>query len=738
MAFVEATRPPFRDERPLYGGGAVVQPAARPSLRSEAKRTVSSIGWSAQSVWTEPFTVGAAEDIHDHFGSRFVMTERNPVRLLWSVLILLLLVYTGTFFVYRTCFYDFAIQYDALGKSNAEDTAASPSWRALDEVVFYIFVVDLFANFFFSYHDEALGQEVYSLRLIAKSYLRGSFFVNLLGCIPGQMLAVLLSSQSTVVGTNATMAARLSRLIRLIRLARVADMGMKSKIPMLRWLREMKGGRILGLILRLAWIVHIFACGWYLCAALAEKPENTWIFRRKVDGQGAVPLLARPPLDQWMNCMYFVLTVFTTVGFGDINACTIGEIAFVFCTMVIGAIIHSVIVSEVISLITANDQVKELMTRQTRLVEAFSEHADINEGSLKDLKSWVRVSATYRSRTRSDLAEVKQLITGADMPQPLLAQLPNSLHGGRLIKNTIFGSPEQQPKMPPRLPVLVALASQRVVCQAGEILYKVSDYPFNLFIVIAGTFAYVAEPAVGRKMGIMSPNSTGGGRTPERRRTSRGTLAVLKGKLLLDSEVTHDLAPFQLFSMKTYFGDTEVFHNQPRQTTARCETEGGVVLQLHTNEVKSICEEFPEFKKQWRHAAWGHALTLKRLQARVVIDQSYLDFAATTIQTYWTSWHSGALKTSCKLTKNLSLEIMQAAMEVERSMPDSGPRLSKKGTIEEDPEKDLASQVQELSARVDQLQEALVAHVGQLSARMDSAVAEILQAVHASGPQKWV
>ena len=44
---------------------------------------------------------------------------------------------------------------------------------------------------------------------------------------------------------------------------------------------------------------------------------------------------------------YFVYTVFTTVGFGDITPSSNGEMVFVILLMMIGAVVNSLIVSEV-------------------------------------------------------------------------------------------------------------------------------------------------------------------------------------------------------------------------------------------------------------------------------------------------------------------------------------------------------------------------------------------------------
>ncbi|CAK9038711.1 unnamed protein product [Durusdinium trenchii] len=47
------------------------------------------------------------------------------------------------------------------------------------------------------------------------------------------------------------------------------------------------------------------------------------------------------PEVQWLHSFYFVLTVFTTVGFGDMSAFTEAEIGYVCFTMLLGAIVNS-------------------------------------------------------------------------------------------------------------------------------------------------------------------------------------------------------------------------------------------------------------------------------------------------------------------------------------------------------------------------------------------------------------
>merc|ERR1719277_1400011 len=110
----------------------------------------------------------------------------------------------------------------------------------------------------------------------------------------------------------------------------------------------------------LFWIVHLVACGWYLVAGVHDDPAETWVGRRqtgRVTSEGEMEVLTDSnSFEQWVHSMYFVLTVFTTVGFGDISAFSVSEIVYAVFTMLIGAVAHSIIMGEMINTLTHSDK----------------------------------------------------------------------------------------------------------------------------------------------------------------------------------------------------------------------------------------------------------------------------------------------------------------------------------------------------------------------------------------------
>mmetsp|Transcript_113513 Transcript_113513/g.367239 ORF Transcript_113513/g.367239 Transcript_113513/m.367239 type:complete len:751 (-) Transcript_113513:154-2406(-) len=565
--------------------------------------------------------------VGDRCGSQFVINNENYFRIVWSILIVLMLVYTGTVFLYRLAFLEFKI---LINNESAEIFTTGEWWEILDKVMTTVFWTDLVVNFFFTYEDKA-GHEVSSLRAIVRHYLCSHFIVDLAACLPEELIVWMIDSSTTGSATHGMKAFRLqriTRLARLLRLARLAKIVKHMKGPMWSWFQQQRGFHIINLTFGLGWVVHVMACGWYLCAALHDDPLDTWVARRTVDAAGD-NLLSRPPIDQWMQAMYFTLTVFSTVGFGDMSAMTNGEIIYVCCMMLVGAMVHSIIISSVISVVKGSDDVKDFIDKHTRLVEAFSKHTEMGEGPLRDMKSWVNMSAKYWLSHQYDKQEMRDLIIGKIMPPSLLGNLPKELFHGKLVTNGFFNMKNRGFELPPRLPLMLALSVQKLFFSAGEMIYQAEDYAFGLFLVLTGTFSNIAYPAAGggcshlpdaaSHLFLMPPERSASGHSCSARPSERPG--------------AHQ-SPYRLVSHGGYFGDIEIFHNILRVSSARCESASGTLLLVSKLDLKEVVNEFPQFATKWRVAA------KRRDQARILqlaelrSMQTFEELAARQLQTW--------------------------------------------------------------------------------------------------------
>jgi len=689
----------FVEDNPVSNAFAPVKFGTQRTGRDHALETVPRSSSALSSEF--PLIEDRAEAHSAHFGSALVLRRGSYLRLSWTVLITLLLVYTGTIFLHRLCFIDFRIEL-ALDAGPSDDDGASlvpsgeqaassgdsPVWAAFDIFVTFVFWIDLFLNFFFSYDTED-GDEVDDLLLIARHYMKCHFVVNLIACIPEELVSFMIEGgapDQINQGARALRLQRMSRLARLMRLSRLAKLKQQKRSGWYQWFQKQKGVRIVNLVCGLGWVVHILACGWYLCASLHDTPEDTWVYRRSVDSQGHV-LGDRGPPDQWLHAMYFVLTVFTTVGFGDMFAVTVGEIVYVCITMGIGAVVHSIIISEVISVVMSNDQTNLFLTRQCELVEAFSAHTELSNRSAKHLQHWVSTNAKHWISHKYDREEMKDIITSRSMPRELLGQLPLDLFEGKLVDNRLLTVCDGLCNTPPRLPLLLALSLQKSWFSSGEIIYQVQDFPFSLFLVMSGTFSLVAQPA--RRGGVSVNLEPAPLRDRQQRKHNGGGLrGIVKsmprtlgavGKMAStksqeeEADPSRTVYPYMLYGQGAYFGEVELVQSRPRTATARCESDWGCLLVLGKQEFKELGDKFPNFGAKWEQMAIVHDRARLRKLSGLRQGRTYRHLAASLIQ----GWFRELLRiglNNCDMTRRRSL-VQKRALSIlvgGRSLDTSG------------------------------------------------------------------
>lgn len=635
--------------------------------------------------------------------NRLVLKEGTAFRRIWDIVVAVMLLYTTSIFIYRIVFVQFRISDGVNDTPDSADDCPNGlepddvcwGFAALDQVLYWMFVLDFFVNFFFSYTD-GNGQEVTDLSLCMLHYLQGFFLLNLIACTPGSVaeaVIALVDSDGQTSGVQRTMhIVKLPRIARLIRLARLTGLAkmvkIKERSSLVRKILQRRAVRIFGQLAGLAFVVHLVACGWYLCAALHEHQHLTWVGRRTAEGaDGNVEsLLKQPHYVQWAHAVYFVLTVFTTVGFGDMSAVTAGEIIYVCFTMLIGAVIHSIVISEVISVVQLKDEAKTFVDTQTSLIDAFCDHTEVQPSHLAGMKEWISVNRHSWMKMHYDKAGMKQIITGKQMPRALLGKLPQELFRGELMKNRLLV--DSALSVPPRLPLLLALAMQRSVHKQGEVVYEMNDFPFSVSLVIRGVFAHVGLPGqdggvdhtgqpvtlLGVKALVVSSSPPESPRiTPVRsaslvsqrirnfmRKQTNVSVESRSPSQRRSSLRGPKLYPYMLVCRGSYFGDLELLEprqddqhelqsSAPRMSTMRCESEeGGDLLMIPKVDFAEICEMFLKFGRLWRSWAIRKQGRRKSMLEKLHYGASYKSLAAATIQRFWRERTGGWISESEK------------------------------------------------------------------------------------------
>lgn len=561
-------------------------------------------------------------DIVPPQGWNLAIPESSRARKAWNSFLLLLLFYTGVVLPFNLAFIDYGVP-----------TRELPRWYAWFEVcvVDVGFYIDLVISFFFTYRD-AHDREVFDMARIARRYLKGNFLLNLVACIPHKAFSfavcAIAGSLDSCTSTRVNQVTRLSRLervsrmgkmVRLARLGKVAELSDRSDL--LRTARRYRGIRVMNQCFALLFVVHLVACGWWVCAALHEDVDTTW-WRRREMGTDSTSILQLSEegkigvMGQWLVSMYFTLTIFTTVGFGDMSAFTNSEMVYACVAMISGCIVNGVVLSEVISIYTTANEEVQLHEGRKGLIRSFGKHMQVSCTTTEQL---VRaICAPQLGAANYDRADMKGILESGILPQGMIDALPGTLFHGRLVRNLFVNGGEVPGvlNVPPRFPIILGLACQSFYYSALQVVYCKNDHAWNVFLVMSGTFSYADLTGHEHQLKSTSTRNLTARMSPD-------------GAAPIPEERGH---PYHLFGHKQYFGDLEIIlEARPRVATARCESEDGHLLVIHKRELLVLVEEFPLLIQSWRKCA--RLRSRRRAKSHLRWEKgTYMELAARNLQ----------------------------------------------------------------------------------------------------------
>lgn len=601
------------------------------------------------------------DEEHETCSQKLVIRNNNALRKVWKVIVTILLLYTATVFPYVLAFLDIGMAPDDVERKHDAEV-----FKWLNHVMDWLFYFDLFISFFCSYTNKR-GKEVTDLRKVSLHYLRTTFLINFVACLPPvlmeEMLKLLFCSEDDASGSaNVNKGSRIGRLQRVSRIARVVRIGRLVKLaalldsPVWREIRTLRGVRIVNFFGITLLTVHIAACGWFICAAMHTHQEETWVYRREVTNDGLISLIHMRPLAQWVHSMYFVLTVFTTVGFGDMSAMTTGEIVYVMVAMIVGAVLNSIVLSEVITLLTSVDLKAREVNEQIAIMKGFAAHTHLDDFQPELARRLVDcVGSDKVVHSGVERGRMKDILTASQLPRSMASEMSKCLFEGRLCRNLFVTVVLNGAlKASPRFPLLVVLAGIVRYFDHKEIVFYGFDHTWNVFLVLQGTFAQVGRPG------------TSGGESKLPQLVVKATEMAVKATEMLPGcftinfintkcekrffnkvldgpcELSTTLSPYQLLGVGNYFGDYELFvdPNGLRRACVRCESNGfsvkeaGCLLVLNKQDIAELMDFFPHCASIWHSAAIRREEYRKKKLKQLTRHVDYKVLAARTIQQY--------------------------------------------------------------------------------------------------------
>ncbi|KAI4804315.1 hypothetical protein KUCAC02_025946, partial [Chaenocephalus aceratus] len=231
----------------------------------------------------------------------------------WDWVILILTFYTAIMVPYNVSF-----------KTKQNNIV----WLVLDSVVDVIFLVDIVLNFHTTFVGPG-GEVISDPKLIRMNYLKTWFVIDLLSCLPYDIINAFENVDEVV------------RLLRLGRVARKLDHYLEY------------GAAVLVLLVCVFGLVaHWLACIWYSIGdyEVIDEATNTikmdsWLYQLalsigspyRYNASGSGQWEGGPGKDSlYITSLYFTMTSLTTIGFGNIAPTTDGEKIFSVAMMMVG------------------------------------------------------------------------------------------------------------------------------------------------------------------------------------------------------------------------------------------------------------------------------------------------------------------------------------------------------------------------------------------------------------------
>ena len=128
-------------------------------------------------------------------------------------------------------------------------------------------------------------------------------------------------------------------------------------------------GRIVPLSIIVPLLIHILVCGWIIIEQYPDAPNLLFLYGRSV---------------------YWTITTLCTVGYGDIAARTLPQMAYANIVMVIGVAFFGYVLSNVASLLARLDSARESYLSNLDRIEAYLRYNNISTELRLKVREYLR------------------------------------------------------------------------------------------------------------------------------------------------------------------------------------------------------------------------------------------------------------------------------------------------------------------------------------------------------------
>lgn len=280
------------------------------------------------------------------------------------------------------------------------------------------FLIDIVLQFFLAYRDAHTYRMVYKRTSIALRYLKSSFVIDLICCLPWDIIYKACGRKEEV---------RYLLWIRLIRVCKVTDFFQKlEKDTRINYMFT----RILKLIAVELYCTHTAACVFYYLATTLPQSEEgyTWIGSLKLGDYSYSHFREIDIWKRYTTSLYFAIITMATVGYGDIHAVNLREMIFVMIYVSFDMILGAYLIGNMTALIVKGSKTERFRDKMTDVIKYM------NRNRLdRDVRNQIKGHLRLQYESGYTEASVIQ-----DLPISIRAKIAQTLYKPLVEKVSLF------------------------------------------------------------------------------------------------------------------------------------------------------------------------------------------------------------------------------------------------------------------------------------------------------------
>nr|XP_020443400.1 potassium voltage-gated channel subfamily H member 5-like [Monopterus albus] len=387
-------------------------------------------------------------------------------------------------------------------------------WLVLDSVVDVIFLTDIVLNFHTTFVGPA-GEVISDAKLIRMNYLKTWFVIDLLSCLPYDIINAFENVNEGVV-TSASSTSHLRESSNFHRnTTRTEDSllpGLSSLFSSLKVIRLLRLGRVARkldhyleygaavlvlLVCVFGLVAHWLACIWYSIGdyEVIDETTNTikndsWLYQLALS-IGTPYHYNDSGTGQWeggpskgtlyISSLYFTMTSLTTIGFGNIAPTTDGEKIFSVAMMMVGSLLYATIFGNVTTIFqqmyTNTNRYHEILNN----VRDFLKLYQVPKGLSERVMDFV-VSTWAMSKGIRGVLAICPKDMRADICVHLNRQVFNDHPAFRLASDGCLRS--------------LAVEFQTTHCAPGDLIFHIGESIDTLCFVVSGSLEVIQDEEV--------------------------------------------------------------------------------------------------------------------------------------------------------------------------------------------------------------------------------------------------